>query len=179
MTDIPARGSPAALPGKRDPNVNRRLMCRTVANGRLQQLNYIRDLPPQKVVEHEPENLSGEGFAPNASEALLAALGACLAVGIHAGALAQNIPIDTLELNLSADIGPPALNGAGILMPRTIGFDAIAVSVQLHAEAPRRVLEDLVRHATLWSPVANTLHNPVHLDVTLSDDSGPQAAARV
>jgi len=24
-----------------------------------------------------------------------------------------------------------------------------------------------VRHATLWSPVANTLHNPVHLDVTL------------
>ncbi len=38
----------------------------------------------------------------------------------------------------------------------------------LDAEAPREQLEALVRHATLWSPVANTLHNPVHLDVTLA-----------
>jgi hypothetical protein len=28
----------------------------------------------------------------------------------------------------------------------------------------------LVKHATLRSPVANTLHNPVHVDVTLASD---------
>jgi hypothetical protein len=41
------------------------------------------------------------------------------------------------------------------------------VSVQLEAEATHENLAALVKHATLWSPVANTLHNPVHLDVHL------------
>ena len=90
--------------GRSDPNATRTLSCRTVARGRLQQLNYIRDLPPQAVMEDAPETLSGETVAPNASEALLAALGSCLAVGIHANALAQAIPIRSLELIVSADI---------------------------------------------------------------------------
>jgi uncharacterized OsmC-like protein len=145
----------------------RTLRCRTVARGRLSQLNYIRNLPPQPVSEAEPEDLSGETSAPNASEALLAAFGSCLAVGIHANALAQGIPIHALELELSADINTSAVWGAGNLNPHTIGFETIRVQVKLEAEATREMLEALVRHATLWSPVANTLHNPVHLDVTL------------
>ena len=57
--------------------------------------------------------------------------------------------------------------GTGDLTPKTIGFETIRVSVRIEADAPRASLDALVRHATLWSPVANTLHNPVHLDVTL------------
>ena len=34
-----------------------------------------------------------------------------------------------------------------------------------------RNLAAALRHATLWSPVANTLHNPVHLDVILAPPS--------
>ena len=90
--------------GRSDPTAIRTLRCRTVARGRLHQLNYIRDLPAQPVMEDEPQGLSGESVAPNASEALLAALGSCLAVGIHANALAQGILIRVLELELSADI---------------------------------------------------------------------------
>ena len=63
--------------------------------------------------------------------------------------------------------GQALLWGAGNLNPHTIGFEAISVVVRMDADAPRTTLEALVRHATLWSPVANTLHNPVHLDVTL------------
>ena len=69
---------------KADPTAVRTLRCRTVALGRLHQLNYIRNLPPQPVMEDEPEGLLGESTAPNASEALLAALGSCLSIGIHA-----------------------------------------------------------------------------------------------
>lgn len=181
---VPARGPPSIaigktelnamiVKGRADPAAIRTLRCRTVARGRLHQLNYIRDLPPQPVMEDEPEGLSGETVAPNASEALLAAFGSCLAVGIHANALAQGIPIDVLELDVSADINTTSVWGAGDLSPKTIGFETIRVSVLLKANAPRKALEALVRHATLWSPVANTLHNPVHLDVTLEPETAP------
>lgn len=152
--------------GVADPSATRTLRCRTVARGRFSQLNYIRNLPPQPVMEDEPEGLSGEAVAPNASEALLAAFGSCLAVGIHANAVAQGIPLQLLELELAGDLNSTAVWGAGDLTPKTIGFETIRVSVRIEAEAPRASLEALVRHATLWSPVANTLHNPVHLDVT-------------
>lgn len=168
---IPAAGVPQpnapAVPAQIDPAATRTLRCRTVARGRLHQLNYIRDLPPQPVMEREADGLLSEAMAPNASEALLAAFGSCLATGIHANALAHRIPIRALELELEADINTTAAWGAGDLHPQTIGFETVRVSVRLDADAPREVLAALVRHATLWSPVANTLHNPVHLDVTL------------
>lgn len=168
---IPAVGQPQldalVVQANTDPAAARTLRCRTVARGRLHQLNYIRDLPPQRVMEHESDGPLGEPMAPNASEALLAAFGSCLATGIHANALAQRIPIRALELELEADINVSTVWGAGDLHPKTIGFETIRVSVRLDADAPREVLAALVRHATLWSPVANTLHNPVHLDVTL------------
>jgi uncharacterized OsmC-like protein len=153
---------------KADPAAVRTLRCRTVAQGRLSQLNYIRDLPPQPVTEDEPEGLLGDATAPNASEALLAALGSCLSIGIHANALAQGIPIRSLELDVEADINTTAVWGSGDLHPKTIGFEGIRVSVRMDADASRKALAALVRHTLLWSPVANTLHNPVHLDVALA-----------
>jgi uncharacterized OsmC-like protein len=156
-----------AAQGKANPGIIRTLRCRTVAQGRLRQLNYIRNLPPQPVMEDEPSGLSAETLAPNASEALLAAFGSCLAVGIHANAVAQGIPIRGLEVNLDADINTTAVWGTGDLNPKTIGFETIRVAVTIDADASRKVLDALVKHAVLWSPVANTLHNPVHLDVTL------------
>ena len=144
------------------------LRCRTVATGHFHQLNYIRSLPPQPVVEDEPEGLLAEDIAPNASEALLAAFGSCLAVGIHANAIARRIPIRRLELELEADLNTTAVWGTGDIDPKPIGFEAVRVSVRLDADASREALDALIKHATLWSPVANTLHNPVHLDVVLT-----------
>jgi len=153
------------------PGAVRTLRCRTVAQGRFHQLNYIRDLPPQPVVEDELEGLLAEAYAPNASEALLAALGSCLAVGIHANAVAQGVPIRNLELEIEADINTTAVWGAGDLRPKPIGFETTRVSVRLEADVPQDILVALVKHTALWSPVANTLHNPVHLDVTLQPSS--------
>jgi uncharacterized OsmC-like protein len=157
-----------AARGKADPSALRTLRCRTVAEGRFHQLNFIRDLPPQRVMEEEPQGLLAEASAPNASEALLGALGSCLAVGIHANAVAQGLPIRSLQLELEGDINTTAVWGAGDLSPKAIGFEAVRVLVRLDADATRPVLSALVRHAMLWSPVANTLHNPVHLDVALA-----------
>jgi uncharacterized OsmC-like protein len=153
---------------KADPTATLTLRCRTVAQGRLSQLNYIRDLPPRLVMEDGPEGLPSESTIPSASEALLAALGSCLSIGIHANALSQGIPIRSLELSVEADINMSSVFAGRNLQPRPIGFEAIRVSVTMDADASSKTLATLIRHTVLWSPVANTLHNPVHLDVALA-----------
>ena len=51
---------------------------------------------------------------------------------------------------------------------KPLGFEGITVSVHIESTASVEALNALVKHATLWSPVANTLYNPVHLKVTLA-----------
>ena len=51
------------------------------AEGRVRHANYIRDLAPYIV--DEPPGLLGDDTAPNPSEASLAALGSCVAVGLQ------------------------------------------------------------------------------------------------
>lgn len=149
--------------GKQNPAAVKTVRCRTVAEGRFRHLNFVRNLPPHIV--DEPPALLGDDTAPNPSEALLAALGSCLAVGIHANAVAQNIAIRSLALDLEADINITAVWGAGDTSPKPVGFDAIRVSVELDADAPREKLDALIAHAAKWSPVANTIAKPVALDV--------------
>jgi hypothetical protein len=55
--------------------------------------------------------------------------------------------------------------------PRPVGFEAIRVEVRMEAAASPEALRALIAHAVLWSPVANTLHGPVHLDVSLAEAS--------
>lgn len=155
---------------KSDVSAARTVKCRTVATGRFRQLNYIRDLPPQPVNDQPPHVLD-EATAPSALEALLAAFGSCFAVGIHANAVARSIPIRSLALELEADIDATAGWGTGGLKPKVIGLETIRVLVQIDADAPRQSLDALVRFALQWSPVANTLHNAVHLEVTLAPGS--------
>lgn len=153
--------------GKENPKATRTLKCRTVAEARFRHLNFIRSLPAHVI--DEPPGLLGDDTAPNPSEALLAALGSCLAVGIHANAVAQNIAIHKLELTLEADINITSVWGTGDTSPKPVGFEAVKVSVQLDADAPRETLDALVAHATQWSPVANTYTKPVALTVRLAD----------
>ena len=145
----------------------RTLRCRTVADGRLRQTSYIRDLPAQVVAE---EDLSGESDAPNGLEALLAAFGSCLAAGIHANALGRHIPIRHLEVRLEADMFMTAHWGTSDVEPNPIGFETVRAAVSIQADVPRGELDALVKHTLLWSPVGNTLFNPVNLDVFLAAD---------
>ncbi len=149
--------------GKANPQAIKTLKCKTIAEGRFRHLNMIRNLPPYIV--DEPPGLLGDDTAPNPSEASLAALGSCLAVGIHANAVARNITIYKLELELEADINITAVWGTGDVSPKPVGFDAVRVKVDMQADAPQAEIDDLIAHAKKWSPVANTFTKPVALDV--------------
>ena len=152
--------------GKADPTVIKTVKCRTVAEGRFRHLNFIRNLPAHVI--DEPPGLLGDDTAPNPSEAVLAALGSCLAVGIHANAVARGIPIIKLEIELEGDINITSVWGTGDISEKPVGFTDVRARVTLEADRPREELEKLIQHCQSWSPVANTLTRPVNLNVSLT-----------
>ena len=152
--------------GKADPKVIKTLKCKTIAEGRFRHLNLIRNLPPYIV--DEPPALLGDDTAPNPSEAALAALGSCLAVGIHANAVARGITVYKLEIELEGDLNITAVWGTGDLSDKPVGFTDVRAKVTFEADRPRAELDALVAHAKAWSPVADTLTRPVNLEVGLA-----------
>lgn len=151
--------------GKANPQAIKTLKCKTIAEGRFRHLNMIRDLPPYIV--DEPPGLLGDDTAPNPSEASLAALGSCLAVGIHANAVARGIVIQKLELELEGDLNITAVWGTGDTSEKPVGFTDVRVNVDLEADAPKEELDGLIAHVMNWSPVANTFTRPVNLEVAM------------
>ena len=165
---------PAVRPGGPGPEATsehvRTLRCRTVATGRLRQRHHIRHLKPLGTAAREngASSLLHEDEEPHPSEMLLAALGACLTAGIQATAVARGIPLRRLEVHTEGDVDPSVLWGTGGPRVRQPGFRSIGIDVHLEAEVPSETLKALVDHAVLWSPVANTLHDPVDLIVTVT-----------
>lgn len=152
--------------GKSDPKQVRTLKCRTVTEARFRQLNFIRSLPAHVI--DEPPQLLGDDTAPNPSEALLAALGSCIAVGIHANAVSQGIALSAIELELEADINITSVWGTGDTKPKPVGFTAVRIQAKIEGDADRETLSRMLAHAVEWSPVTGTIRNPVPVDVRLA-----------
>ena len=152
-----------------DGRHSRTLACRTVATGRLRQRHHIRDLEPigGSPDGGEDSSLLREDSEPHPFEMLLSASGACLSLGIQANAIARGIPIRRLEVHSRGDIesSAPGDKRDGHVQP--LGFKSISIDVQIDADAAPETLKALVDHAVLWSPVANTIHDPVDLHVAV------------
>ncbi len=151
--------APAARPA--------RLGCRTVATGGFRTMNYVRDLAP--IAVEERLGPSDQALVATPFETLLAALGSCLASRIHACATLSNIAVHGLELELDADIATGTMWRTDIDLPGPPGLEAIRIKVHLQADAEVAALRSLIARALMLSPVANTLHGPVDLDVALAE----------
>lgn len=151
-------------PGSRGINV-----VKTVCEGQYRTLSYVGDHTP--VVVDEPLHLFGQNTAPAPGEIVLSALGGCLAVGITAVATWKNVHLSKLELKLEGDIGNPAAWGAGGAErePSQMGFQEIRVTVDVEGDASREELAEIVRHANYFSPVANTMRNPIPFKIAVAD----------
>lgn len=152
--------------GKANPEVIKTLKCKTIAEGRFRHLNMIRNLPPYIV--DEPPGLLGDDTAPNPSEAALAALGSCIAVGLHANAVNNGWKVKKLELNLEGDLNITAVWGTGDLSEKPVGFTDVRVDVDMVCDgATKDEIAALVSHVLKWSPVANTYTRPVKLEAKM------------
>ena len=151
--------------GKANPSAVRTLKVRTVLESRFRHLNFIRDLPAHVI--DEPPGLLGDDTAPNPTEAVLAALGSCISVGIHANAVYRGVRLSKVELELEGDINITAVWGTGDLSEeKLVGLSAVRAKVHLEGDATREELDAIVAHADRWSPVANTLRLPVPVTIT-------------
>ncbi len=154
--------------GRDNPDQQGTNVLHTVCEGQYRTLSYVGDHDP--VVVDEPLHLFGQDTAPAPGEIALSGLGGCLAVGITAVTTFRNVRLSRLELRIEGDVGNTAAWGAGGAPrePFQMGFQAIRVSVDLEGDATREELEEIVRQANYFSPVANSMRNPIPMDVSLS-----------
>ncbi|MBM3388368.1 MAG: OsmC family protein [Betaproteobacteria bacterium] len=155
--------------GRNNPSSRGTNKVHTVTEGQYRTLSYVGDHAP--VVVDEPLHLFGQNTAPAPGEIVLSALGGCLAVGITAVATWKQIKLSKLELFLEGDIGNPAAWGAGGALdkaPLDMGFQAIRVKVVVEGDASRAELDEIVQHANQYSPVANTMRNPIPFSIDLA-----------
>tara|TARA_R110001606_G_scaffold21302_1_gene75186 strand:- start:36647 stop:37198 length:552 start_codon:yes stop_codon:yes gene_type:complete len=155
--------------GRNNPNSRGTNKVHTVCEGQYRTLSYVGEHQP--VVVDEPPHLFGQDTAPAPGEIVLSALGGCLAVGITAVATWKEVKLSRLELFLEGDIGNPAAWGAGGAqrIPSQMGFQEIRVRVLLEGDASREQLDDIVQQANYFSPVANTMRNPINFEIALAD----------
>lgn len=146
---------------KNTTNPIKTLKCRTVAVEKYRHENYIRDLDVHII--DEPHVLLGDDTAPNPSEAVLAALGSCIAVGIQANLVNRGINFTKIELKLEGDIDISAVWGTGELTEKTIGFTSIRVKVDLQSDLDEKQRDELIEHVLNFSPVTGSLRNPVEV----------------
>ncbi|QYA17445.1 OsmC family protein [Rhizobium sp. AB2/73] len=151
-----------ANPERRGINV-----VRTVCEGQFRSLSYVGEHRP--VIVDEPLHLMGQNTAPAPGEIVLSGLGGCIAVGIVAIAAWKNVELTRLEIHLEADIGNTAAWGAGGASrePSEMGFQVIRIKVDIEGDAPREVLDEIVQRANYYSPVANTMRNPIPFEIAL------------
>ncbi|MEQ3626214.1 MAG: OsmC family protein [Celeribacter sp.] len=154
--------------GRNNPQARGTNKVRTVLEGQYRSLSYVGN--HDAVVVDEPLHLFGQDTAPAPGEIVLSALGGCLAVGITAVATARNVRLSKLELFLEGDIGNPAAWGAGGAekKPEDMGFQDIRVSVAVEGDASREELDKIVTDANFYSPVANTMRNPIAFKIGLA-----------
>ena len=132
--------------------------------GQYRSVTYVNN---HEVIVDEPLHLFGEDTAPAPGEIILSGLGGCLAVGITAVATWKNIKLSKLEVLLEADIGNSAAWGAGGAerMPEQMGFQEIRAKIIVEGDATDAELEDIIERANYFSPMANTLRNPIAFSI--------------
>lgn len=154
--------------GRNNPAQRGTNKVHTIMDGQYRSLSYVGNHAP--VVVDEPLHLFGEDTAPAPGEIVLSGLGGCLAVGITAVATHRRVKLTKLEIFLEGDIGNPAAWGAGgaVMESAAMGFQAIRVKVAVEGDASREELDEIVKHANFFSPVANTMRNPIPFDIQLA-----------
>ena len=160
-----------AQSGKENPERRGTNKVHTVMQGQFRSWSFVGIHNP--VVVDEPLHLFGENTAPAPGEVVLSALGGCLGVGITAIATYRQVKLSRLEIFLEADIGNTAAWGAGGAerVPSDMGFKEIRVKVLIEGDASRAELDDIVEKANYYSPVANTMRNPIAFSIATVDQA--------
>ena len=154
--------------GRNNPDTRGTNKVHTVTEGQYRTISHVNQ---HEVVVDEPLHLFGQDTAPAPGEIVLSGLGGCLAVGITAVATWKQVKLSKLEIFLEADIGNSAAWGAGGAerTPEQMGFQEIRVKVLVEGDASQEELDEIVERANYFSPVANSMRNPIPFSISRMD----------
>ena len=103
-----------------------------------------------EIAADEPPELLGANSAPNPQELLLAALNACLTVGLVANAAARGIRIDSLDIHASGELDLRGFLGLGDRIKP--GYEELQYAVHIKTNAPAEQVKALHEHVMATSP---------------------------
>jgi uncharacterized OsmC-like protein len=113
----------------------------------------------------EPPILLGEDIGPNPVEYVLTALAACVTTTLVYHAAAKGIKLNAVEARLEGDIDVRGLLAISDDVRR--GYDNIRIYYKIDADVPDDQLEELIQMGTKYSPVFDTITNPVTVTAQL------------
>lgn len=113
----------------------------------------------------EPPLLLGEDIGPNPVEYVLTALAACVTTAMVYHAAAKGIKLNAVEARLEGDIDVRGF--LGISDDARRGYENIRIYYKIDADVPDEQLEELVQMGTKYSPVFDTITNPVNVTAQL------------
>ena len=128
----------------------------------LHNQGHTREVPPHGY--DEPEWLGGTDQAMAPSEAVLGAIGGCIAVGFVANAALREVTVHELEVAVDGAIDLPSFLGIGEGNP---GYQQIRVTIFVRCDAEGALLNEIAYRAVNLSPVVNTIRKPVQLEYDL------------
>lgn len=125
----------------------------------------------------EPTVLLGQDYGPNATEALLHALSACLSTAFIFNASARGVEIDQLEIEIEGNID---LRGfLGLSDEVRNGYELINVTFNVKSDASAEQISELAELAQARSPVFDIVTHPTPVSVKAKKvQSLPAAPAR-
>ena len=123
---------------------------------------YTRDVPSHSY--DEPAWLGGKNRAMAASEAVLGAIGGCIATGFAANAALREVPVHELEIEVEGTINLPSFFG---ILEGNPGYTKIQVTIYARCAADPTLLDEIAFRAVQLSPVVNTVRHPVDVQYTV------------
>ena len=111
-----------------------------------------------------PREVGGRDTGPSPGEAILGALGGCVAMTYITKAATRGVDIDELEVAIEASVD---LRGVFELDTVRAGLAAAHVTIRVRSEADDAVLDELRQVVTRASAVYDSLVNPVPIQLAV------------
>jgi len=122
---------------------------------------------PFELDADEPPLLLGKDIGPNPVEYALTALAACVTTALVYHAAAKGIKLHAVESRLEGDIDLRGFLGISNDVRR--GYENIRIYYKIDADVPDEQLEELIQMGTKYSPVFDTITNPVTVTAQLDN----------
>lgn len=129
-----------------------------------QEIGGQSAVPPTRkffVTVDAPSGLGGVDAAPTAAESLVGAFAGCLISGIATNGALFDVPIDSITVDMEADIDFRGLLGHDKSVRN--GFGDIRYTVTIQSPAPEEKVRRCKETIDRKSPVADTIANPVNI----------------